>query len=33
MEMITDLQAALGRFHFLRPAWLLAVPLLLFLAG
>ena len=33
MEMIADLQAALGRFHFLRPAWLLAVPLLLFLAG
>ncbi|MFM9917293.1 MAG: VWA domain-containing protein [Rhizobacter sp.] len=29
MELIADLQAALGRFHFLRPAWLLAVPLLL----
>ncbi|MDO9316490.1 MAG: VWA domain-containing protein [Burkholderiaceae bacterium] len=33
MDLIADLQAALGRFHFLRPAWLLAVPLLLALAA
>ena len=32
MELITDLQGALARFHFLRPAWLLTVPLLLGLA-
>ena len=29
MELIADLQGALARFHFLRPAWLMTVPLLL----
>ena len=32
MEVIADLQAAVDRFHFMRPAWLLAVPVLLALA-
>ena len=31
--LITDVQAALGRFHFERPGWLLALPLLLALAA
>lgn len=31
--LITNVQAALGRFHFERPVWLLALPLLLALAA
>ncbi len=33
MELITDLLSAFDEFRFLRPAWLLAVPLLLALAA
>ncbi len=33
MALIAEWQAALARFHFERPAWLLAVPLLLALAA
>ena len=33
MALIAEWQAALSRFHFERPAWLLAVPLLLALAA
>ncbi|MDL2337021.1 MAG: VWA domain-containing protein, partial [Pseudomonadota bacterium] len=33
MDLIADLHAAIGRFHFLRPVWLLALPLLLALAA
>lgn len=33
MALIAEVQAALARFHFERPAWLLALPLLLALAA
>ena len=33
MALIAEVQAALARFHFERPGWLLAVPLLLALAA